>query len=423
MGLLERLKNSYNAFIGRDPTYGRSFGYGYPTRPDRVRFSRGNERSIITSIYNRIAVDAASIDLKHVKTDKDGKYIEDVDSGLNNCLTFEANIDQAGRAFIQDIVMSMLDEGCIAVIPTDTSDNIRTSSIFDIITMRTGRITEWYPLFVKVEVYNERLGKREEITLPKRSVAIIENPFYAVMNEPNSNLQRLIRKLALLDVTDESTASGKLDLIIQLPYVVKTPARREQAEERRRLIESQLEGSKYGVAYTDGTEKITQLNRSVENQLLNQVKMLQEYLFAQMGITQSVLDGSADEAVMQNYYTRTIEPILSAIADELLRKFISKTARTQGQTIMYFRDPFKLVPVGTMADLADKLTRNEIMSPNEMRQKIGLKPSTDKDADELRNRNISESKEEIAEKEEETTDGPSNLVKKNSKEGGNQNGR
>lgn len=424
MGLLERLKNSYNAFIGRDPTYGMPFGYSYPTRPDRVRFSRGNERSIITSIYNRIAVDAASIDFKQVKVDKDNKYIEDVtNSGINNCLTFEANIDQTGRAFIQDIVMSMLDEGCVAIVPTDASQDIRSNENFDILTMRTGKITEWYPMFVKVEVYNERRGKRQEIILPKRSVAIIENPFYAVMNEPNSNLQRLIRKLSLLDVTDENTASGKLDLIIQLPYVVKTPARREQAEERRKLIESQLEGSKYGVAYTDGTEKITQLNRSVENQLLNQVKMLQEYLFAQMGITQAILDGSAEESVMQNYYTRTIEPILSAIADELIRKFISKIARTQGHTIMYFRDPFKLVPVGTMADLADKLTRNEIMSPNEMRQKIGLKPVADKDADELRNRNISESKEQIAEKEEETTDGPSNLVKKNTKEGGNQNGR
>lgn len=418
MGLLERLKNSYNAFIGRDPTYKIPLGYGYPNRPDRVRFTRGNERSIITSIYNRIAVDAASIDLKHVKVDEDEKYLEDVDDGLNNCLSFEANIDQAGRAFVQDIVMSMLDEGCVAIVPTDTDEDMRTNSIFDIITMRTGRITEWYPLYVKVEVYNERLGKRQEVILPKRCVAIVENPFYATMNEPNSNLQRLIRKLALLDVTDEDTASGKLDLIIQLPYVVKTKARQEQAEERRKLIESQLSASaKYGIAYTDGTEKITQLNRSVENQLLNQVKMLQEYLFAQMGITQAILDGSADESAMQNYYTRTIEPILSAIADELVRKYVSKTARTQGHRIMYFRDPFKLVPVGTMADLSDKLTRNEIMSPNEMRQKIGLKPSKDKAADELRNRNISQSKEEIAAK-----DSDANTIQKTMKEGGNQNG-
>ena len=418
MGLLERLKNSYNAFIGRDPTYKIPLGYGYPNRPDRVRFTRGNERSIITSIYNRIAVDAASIDLKHVKVDEDEKYLEDVDDGLNNCLTFEANIDQAGRAFVQDIVMSMLDEGCVAIVPTDTDEDIRTNTIFDIITMRTGKIVEWYPLYVKVEVYNERLGKRQEVVLPKRCVAIVENPFYATMNEPNSNLQRLIRKLALLDVTDEDTASGKLDLIIQLPYVVKTKARQEQAEERRKLIESQLSASaKYGIAYTDGTEKITQLNRSVENQLLNQVKMLQEYLFAQMGITQAILDGSADESAMQNYYTRTIEPILSAIADELVRKYISKTARTQGHRIMYFRDPFKLVPVGTMADLSDKLTRNEIMSPNEMRQKIGLKPSKDKAADELRNRNISQSKEEIAAK-----DSDANTIQKTMKEGGNQNG-
>lgn len=418
MGLLERLKNSYNAFIGRDPTYKIPLGYGYPNRPDRVRFTRGNERSIITSIYNRIAVDAASIDLKHVKVDEDEKYLEDVDDGLNNCLTFEANIDQAGRAFVQDIVMSMLDEGCVAIVPTDTDEDMRTNSIFDIITMRTGRITEWYPLYVKVEVYNERLGKRQEVILPKRCVAIVENPFYATMNEPNSNLQRLIRKLALLDVTDEDTASGKLDLIIQLPYVVKTKVRQEQAEERRKLIESQLSASaKYGIAYTDGTEKITQLNRSVENQLLNQVKMLQEYLFAQMGITQAILDGSADESAMQNYYTRTIEPILSAIADELVRKYVSKTARTQGHRIMYFRDPFKLVPVGTMADLSDKLTRNEIMSPNEMRQKIGLKPSKDKAADELRNRNISQSKEEIVAK-----DSDANTIQKTMKEGGNQNG-
>lgn len=418
MGLLERLKNSYNAFIGRDPTYKMPLGYGYPSRPDRVRFTRGNERSIITSIYNRIAVDAASIDLKHVKVDEDEKYLEDVDDGLNNCLTFEANIDQTGRAFVQDIVMSMLDEGCIAIVPTDTDQDIRTNSIFDIITMRTGKITEWYPLYVKVEVYNERLGKRQEVILPKRCVGIVENPFYAVMNEPNSNLQRLIRKLALLDVTDEDTASGKIDLIIQLPYVVKTKARQEQAEERRKLIESQLSASaKYGVAYTDGTEKITQLNRSIENQLLNQVKMLQEYLFAQMGITQAILDGSADEAAMQNYYTRTIEPILSAIADELIRKFISKTARTQGHRVIYFRDPFKLVPVGTMADLSDKLTRNEIMSPNELRQKIGLKPSKDEAADELRNRNISQSKEEIAAK-----DSDANTIQKTLKEGGNQNG-
>mgnify|MGYP002624214165 CR=1 FL=1 len=399
MALVDRLKNSWNAFIGRDPTPTIPYGYSYPTRPDRVRFSRGNERSIITSIFNRISVDAASMDIKHVKVDEEGKYSEDVKSGINNCLTIEANIDQAARAFRQDIIMSLLDEGHVAIVPTDATGDIRNSESYDIITMRTGKIVQWYPLSVKVQVYNERLGKRQEVILPKKSVAIVENPFYAVMNEPNSNLQRLIRKLALLDITDENVASGKLDLIIQLPYVIKTQARREQAEERRRLIESQLAGSpKYGIAYTDGTEKITQLNKPLENQLLNQVKMLQEYLFAQMGITEDILNGSANEATMQNYYTRTIEPILSAITEELCRKFITKTARTQGQSIMFFRDPFKLVPVGTMAELADKLTRNEIMSPNEMRQKIGLRPSTQEEADELRNRNISQSKEEIEQK-------------------------
>lgn len=397
MALVDRLKNSWNAFIGRDPTTPRMvYGYGYPSRPDRVRFSRGNERSIITSILNRIAVDAASMDIKHVRLDEDGKYKEDMVSGLNTCLTVEANIDQAARAFRQDIIMSLLDEGHVAIVPTDATSNIKSSNTYDIITMRTGKILEWYPMSVRVEIYNERKGKREEVVLPKSSVAIVENPFYAVMNEPNSNLQRLIRKLALLDVTDENVASGKLDLIIQLPYVIKTDARRKQAEERRKLIEDQLAGSpKYGIAYTDGTEKITQLNKPLENQLLDQVKMLQEYLFAQMGITQAILDGSANEATMQNYYTRTIEPILTAITEELLRKFLTPTARTQGQTVMFFRDPFKLVPVGTMAELADKLTRNEIMSPNEMRQKIGLKPSSDKAADDLRNRNISQSKEEL----------------------------
>ena len=416
MALVDRLKNSWNAFIGRDPTpRSMVYGYSYPTRPDRVRFSRGNERSIITSIYNRIAVDAASIDIKHVKLDKDGKYEADMDSGLNNCLTLEANIDQAARAFRQDIIMSLLDEGHVAVVPIDATSSIVESNSYDIITMRTGKIVQWYPTSVRVQVYNERLGKRQEIILPKKSVAIVENPFYAVMNEPNSNLQRLIKKLALLDITDENIASGKLDLIIQLPYVIKTDARRKQAEERRRLIEAQLEGSpKYGIAYTDGTEKITQLNKPLENQLLNQVQMLQEYLFAQMGITQDILNGSAKEEVMQNYYTRTIEPILSAITEELNRKFITSTARTKGQSIMFFRDPFKLVPVGTMAELADKLTRNEIMTPNEMRQKMGLMPSKDKEADDLRNRNISKSKEEL---EAELNGGPAQK-KENTKEGG-----
>jgi hypothetical protein len=416
MALVDRLKNSWNAFIGRDPTpRSMVYGYSYPSRPDRVRFSRGNERSIITSILNRIAVDAASIDIKHVKLDKDGKYVKDMDSGLNNCLTLEANIDQAARAFRQDVIMSLLDEGHVCVVPTDATASIIDSSAFDIITMRTGKIVQWFPTSVRVQVYNERLGKRQEIILPKKSVSIIENPFYAIMNEPNSNLQRLIKKLALLDITDENIASGKLDLIIQLPYVIKTEARRKQAEERRRLIEAQLEGSpKYGIAYTDGTEKITQLNKPLENQLLNQVQMLQETLFAQLGITQEILNGSASEETMQNYYTRTIEPILSAITEEFLRKFITPTGRKQGQSVMFFRDPFKLVPVGTMAELADKLTRNEIMTPNEMRQKMGLKPSSDKEADDLRNRNISKSKEEL---EAELGQGQLNK-NQNGKEGG-----
>lgn len=419
MALVDRLKNSWNAFIGRDPTVKIPYGYGYPTRPDRVRFTRGNERSIITSIFSRIAVDAASIDIKHVRLDDEQKYSEDVDSGLNTCLTYEANIDQAGRAFRQDIFMSLLNEGHVAIVPTDATSDIKTNNSYDIITLRTAKIKEWYPTSVRLDLYNERIGKHQEIVLPKKSVAIVENPFYAVMNEPNSNLQRLIRKLALLDITDENVASGKLDLIIQLPYVIKTEARRKQAEERRALIESQLQGSpKYGIAYTDGTEKITQLNKPLENQLLDQVKMLQETLYAQLGITQEILNGSANEATMQNYYTRTIEPILTAVTEELARKFITRTAKTQGQTIMFFRDPFKLVPVGTMAELADKLTRNEIMAPNEMRQKIGLKPVSQEGADELRNRNISQSKEEI---EAELMKGKNQNGSKSMKEGGTSN--
>lgn len=390
-----RLKHAWNAFTNRDPTsYYRSVGPGYSLRPDRPRLSRGNERSITTSIFNRIALDVCGIDIKHCKLDKNGRYVEDVDSGLNNCLNLEANIDQTGRAFIQDVVMSMLDEGCVAIVPVDTRLDPKVTSSYDILSMRTGKIIEWYPEHVKVRVYNEQIGEKEDILLPKKQVAIIENPLYAVVNEPNSTMQRLIRKLRLLDVTDEQTASGKLDLIIQLPYVVKTEARREQAERRRKDIESQLAEGQYGIAYTDGTEKITQLNRSVENNLMKQIEYLTDMVYSQLGITQAVMDGTADEKTMLNYNNRTIEPIVSAIVDEMKRKFLTKTARSQSQTISYFRDPFKLVPVNDIAEIADKFTRNEIMTSNEIRQVIGMKPSDDPKADELINSNISQSKED-----------------------------
>lgn len=389
-----RLKHAWNAFTNRDPTsYYQSVGPGYSLRPDRPRLSRGNERSITTSIFNRIALDVCGIDIKHCKLDKNGRYVEDVDSGLNNCLNLEANIDQTGRAFIQDVVMSMLDEGCVAIVPVDTRLDPKVTSSYDILSMRTGKIIEWYPEYVKVRVYNEKTGEKENLLLPKKQVAIIENPLYAVVNEPNSTMQRLIRKLRLLDVTDEQTASGKLDLIIQLPYVVKTEARREQAERRRKDIESQLAEGQYGIAYTDGTEKITQLNRSVENNLMKQIEYLTDMVYSQLGITQAVMDGTADEKTMLNYNNRTIEPIVSAIVDEMKRKFLTKTARSQSQTISYFRDPFKLVPVNDIAEIADKFTRNEIMTSNEIRQVIGMKPSDDPKADELRNSNISQSKE------------------------------
>ena len=390
-----RLKHAWNAFTNRDPTsYYQSVGPGYSLRPDRPRLSRGNERSITTSIFNRIALDVCGIDIKHCKLDKNGRYVEDVDSGLNNCLNLEANIDQTGRAFIQDVVMSMLDEGCVAIVPVDTRLDPKVTSSYDILSMRTGKIIEWYPEHVKVRVYNEQIGEKEDILLPKKQVAIIENPLYAVVNEPNSTMQRLIRKLRLLDVTDEQTASGKLDLIIQLPYVVKTEARREQAERRRKDIESQLAEGQYGIAYTDGTEKITQLNRSVENNLMKQIEYLTDMVYSQLGITQAVMDGTADEKTMLNYNNRTIEPIVSAIVDEMKRKFLTKTARSQSQTISYFRDPFKLVPVNDIAEIADKFTRNEIMTSNEIRQVIGMKPSDDPKADELINSNISQSKED-----------------------------
>lgn len=392
-----RLKHAWNAFRNRDPTMDfRDSGTAYYYRPDRPRFTRGNERSITTSVLNRIALDASAIDILHVRLDENGRFLETVDSGLNNCLTLSANVDQTGRALKQDIIMSMLDEGCVAIIPTDTTTDPKKSDSYRIDAMRVGKIIQWRPHHVQIRAYNENTGKKEEIWLPKSVVAIVENPLYAVMNEPNSTMQRLIRKLALLDVTDEQTASGKLDLIIQLPYVVKTEARRQQAETRRKDIEMQLAGSKYGIAYTDGTEKITQLNRSVENNLMKQVEYLTNQLYSQLGITQAILDGTADDKTMLNYYSRTIEPIVSAIVDEMKRKFLTKTARTRGQSIQFFRDPFKLVPVNDIAEIADKFTRNEIMTSNEIRQTVGLKPSDDPKADELRNSNISQSKEDIA---------------------------
>ena len=386
MGLLDRLQHAYNAFTNRDPTY-RPSGYSSSYRPDRPRFSGGNERSIITSVYNRIALDVAALVVQHVRQDGDGRFISVVQSGLNNCLTLDANLDQTGRALMQDIVMSMLDEGSVAVVPTDTSVNPALNS-YDILTMRTGKILDWYPESVRVRVYNEKTGQKEDITVPKKSTVIVENPLYAVINEPNSTLRRLISKLNLLDAIDQQSGSGKLDLIIQLPYVIKTEARRRQADNRRADIESQLSGSKYGIAYTDGTERITQLNRPVENNLMTQIEYLTSMLYSQLGITQSILDGTADEKTMLNYYNRTTEPIISAIVDDMKRKFLTKTARTQGQSIMFFRDPFKLVPVASIAEIADKFTRNEITSSNEIRQVIGMKPSTDPKADELRNKNL-----------------------------------
>lgn len=390
-----RLRHAWNAFRNRDPTVNyEDGGTSYYRRPDRIHLTRGNERSLVTSVYNRIALDVAAIGIKHCKIDENGRYLYDMKSELNNCLNLSANQDQTGRAFIQDVVMSMLDEGCVAIVPTDTTLNPKETQSYDILSMRTGKIIQWRPKQVQIRLYNESTGKKEEIWLPKKSVAIVENPLYAVINEPNSTMQRLMRKLSLLDVTDEQTASGKLDLIIQLPYVIKTEARKQQAENRRKDIEMQLAGSKYGIAYTDGTERITQLNRSVENNLMKQVEYLTNLLYSQLGVTQAVLEGTADEQAMLNYYSRTIEPIVSAIVDEMKRKFLSKTARTQLQTIAFFRDPFKLVPVNNIADIADKFTRNEILTSNELRQIIGMKPSKDPKADELRNSNISQSKDD-----------------------------
>lgn len=391
-----RFKNAFNAFFSRDPTPAYNYGPGYSYRPDRPRLSRGNERSIITAVYNKIALDVASVDFHHCKVDDNGRYVEDMKSGLNECLTLQANIDQTYQSFIQDVVLSMFDEGVVAVVPVETTLNPDVSDGYDVLSMRTAKIIQWYPKHIKVNLYNERTGRKEDLILAKSDVAIIENPFYAVMNEPNSTANRLIRKLALLDATDEQTASGKLDLIIQLPYVIKSEARKKQAENRRKDIEMQLAGSKYGIAYTDGTEKITQLNRSVENNLMKQIEYLRDMLYSQLFITQSIMEGTADEKTMLNYNSRVIEVIVSAIACEMKRKFLSRTARSQNQTISYFRDPFKLVPVDNMAEIADKFTRNEIMTSNEIRQVIGMKPSDDPKADELRNSNLNHPDEQEA---------------------------
>lgn len=389
MSLADRLSHAWNAFISdeRSTSY-VNYGLSSSIKPDRLRLSRGNERSIVTSIINRIAMDTSAIEIKHVKLDDEGRFVEEVDSGLNNCLTLEANKDQTGRAFMQDVVMSMMDEGCVAIVPVDTTINPRTMlSSYSIETMRTAKILEWYPDHIRVRIYDDKSGRIKEVVVPKSICAIIENPLYAVVNEPNSTMQRLIRKLALLDITDENQSSGKLDLIIQLPYVVKSDARRQQAEQRRKDIEMQLAGSKYGIAYTDGTEHITQLNRSVENNLMSQIEYLTNQVYSQLGITQEVLNGTANEETMLNYYNRTIEPILSAITDEMKRKFLTKTARTQGQSIRFYRNPFKLVPISNIAEIADKFTRNEIMTSNEIRQEIGMKPSNEPKADQLINSN------------------------------------
>lgn len=389
MSFGSRLKHAWNAFTGNVQMNYRDLGMSYSYRADRPRMSRGNERSIVTSVYNRIALDVAALNVQHVRLDENGRFLSVIDDGLNNCLTLEANIDQTARSFVQDIVISMFDEGSVAIVPVDTTTDPNVSGSYDIQSLRVGQILDWYPQYIRARVYNEQTGRKEDIVVPKSAVAIIENPLYAVINEPNSTMQRLIRKLNLLDVIDEQSGSGKLDLIIQLPYVIKTEARRQQAENRRKDIENQLSGSKYGIAYTDGTEHITQLNRSVNNNLMSQIEYLTSMLYSQLGITQSILDGTADEKTMLNYNNRTIEPIISAIVDEMKRKFLTKTARSQHQSISFFRDPFKLVPVNDIAEIADKFTRNEIMTSNEIRQVVGMKPSEDPRADELRNKNLS----------------------------------
>ena len=405
MGLLDRIKSGWNAFMGRDPTTNYQTGTGYSRRPDRSRLSRGNDRSIVASIYNRIAMDAAQIVIKHARKDEEGRYVDTIKSHLNDCLSVEANLDQTGRAFMQDVVMSMLDEGVVAIVPTDTTVDPFTGA-FDIDSLRVGKVVEWYPQWVKVRVYNERTGRKEELTLPKRLVALVENPFYAVMNEYNSTLQRLSRKLTMLDAVDEQTSSGKLNIIIGLPYVVKTEARKKQAENRRAEIEAQLTQSKYGIAYTDGTEHITQLNKALENNLLNQIEYLQNLLYGQLGVTKEYFEGSANEEVTLNYYTRTIEPILSAIVDEMNRKFLTKTARTQRQSLMFFRDSFKLIPLKTLAEVAGSLKQAEIITSNEARQALGYKPDKNKRSDELNNPNINPNKDNLKSGDAGTEDDP-----------------
>lgn len=402
MNIGSRLKHAWNAFLNRDPPGSRYYGGGYSYRPDRMRFSRGSERTIINAIYNRIALDAASITINHVKLDENNRFDSIIDSGLNYCLNIEANADQTGRGLIQDIVMTFLEEGVAAVVPEKTNFDPRYSNSYEIYSMRVGVPVEWYPNHVHVRLFNELTGQKEEITFPKKMVALIENPFYAVMNAPNSTMQQLVRKLALLDVVDEQAGSGKLDMIIQLPYVIKSPARREQAEQRRAEIEKQLSGSKYGIAYTDGTERIVQLNRSLENNILKSIEYLTNMVYSQLGVTQEILNGTADEKTMNNYMNRIIEPVISEIADEFKRKFLTKTARTQGQSIMFFRDPFRLAPVSMIAEMADKFTRNEIMTPNEFRQVIGMKPSKDPKSDQLANRNIASADEGMPMQGEET---------------------
>lgn len=405
-----RLKHAWNAFFNRDPTPVKwNEGSVYSYRPDRPRLTKGNEKSIVNAIYNRIALDVSALKIRHCRLDENDRYIEDMNTKLNKCLSLEANLDQTGRAFIQDVVMSMLDEGSVAIIPVDTETNPTVSGSYDILSMRTGKILEWRPTTIKVRVYNEKTGEKEDIVVPKKIAAIVENPLYSVINEPNSTMQRLIRKLNLLDSIDEQSGSGKLDLIIQLPYIIKTAARRQQAEERRKDIEMQLSGSKYGIAYTDGTERITQLNRPVENNLMKQIEFLTSMLYSQLGITQSVLDGTADEKTMLNYTNRTVEPIISAIVDEMKRKFLTKTAITQKQSIEFFSEPFKLVPINNIADIADKFTRNEILSSNEVRCLIGMKPSNDPKADQLLNKNISQPNEQQT-----TTPEDASVIDKNS---------
>lgn len=418
MGFLKRLRHAWNTFNNKDPTIAYHYlGTGYARRPDRVRFNRGNERSLVTAVYNRIALDCASIDVKHIQLDENGRFLSEIDSGLNRCLTEEANLDQTGRAFKHDVYMSMLDEGCLAIVPTDRTISEEDRTV-EIEKMRTGQILEWYPKHVRVRLYNEQTGLKEDITIRKETAAIVENPLYAVINEPNSTMQRLIRKLNLLDAIDEQSGSGKLDLIIQLPYIIKTDARRKQAEDRRRSIEEQLSGSKYGIAYTDGTERVTQLNRPVENQLMKQVEFLTSMLYSQLGMTQSILDGSADDKTMLNYYARTVEPLVSAPVDEMKRKFITPEDRKKRQTIMFFRDPFKLVPVNDIAEIADKFTRNEIASSNEIRQTMGWKPSLDPRADELRNKNLSEPNGEAQPQQKEPGSSTPNLGKKEKSQNG-----